>query len=198
MTAPNRIKFFREQRGWIAEELGRRVGLSGASVGRIERGVQELTMTALHKFALALGVRMTDLLQQDEAVAFAHVIGSLSAKGGQGILDDSEAYLATIPADPRINGLAVVGFETDTGTIFATERQFPDSRDFGATFVVEVQPTLSDGGLSLRKFEKAANSVGYSAETGEPDLRWLPLGDKRIIRTWRALFELRWFAVDAN
>lgn len=55
------VRHYREDRSWSLEELGERVGMSKATVSRIERGEVEINLRQISKFAEALNVRPSDL-----------------------------------------------------------------------------------------------------------------------------------------
>lgn len=65
--APNvgqRIRFFREQRGWSLRELSERSGLSINAISLIERGENSPTVSSLHLLATALGVSISNFFEE--------------------------------------------------------------------------------------------------------------------------------------
>jgi transcriptional regulator with XRE-family HTH domain len=89
--APNRIRELRKAAWVSSEELGERVGTSGATIQRLEGGAAELTHTWMLKIASELGVLPADLLdnslfqeQSDVALAadypLAAALGSLELR----------------------------------------------------------------------------------------------------------------------
>ncbi|PTS83883.1 hypothetical protein DBR17_08350 [Sphingomonas sp. HMWF008] len=63
---PNRVRAHRTAQGLTLETLGRRVGLSTQMIGFIERGKREQTLKQLQDIALALGLKVSDLLIPDD------------------------------------------------------------------------------------------------------------------------------------
>lgn len=58
-----RIKAMRQAKGWPAEELAERSGVSASMVYKAESGGFSMTITTLDKLATALGVRPDKLLR---------------------------------------------------------------------------------------------------------------------------------------
>ena len=57
-----RIKHYRELRGWTKTELGKRLGLTHASIVRLEKGQQNIPVQLLFALAETLDVTPFDLL----------------------------------------------------------------------------------------------------------------------------------------
>ena len=58
----SRIRKFREFRGLAQEKLAESAGLTGQYLGRVERGQITISLDHLENIAVALGVRLIDLL----------------------------------------------------------------------------------------------------------------------------------------
>ncbi|AIF68418.1 hypothetical protein GZ22_18510 (plasmid) [Terribacillus saccharophilus] len=58
------IRIERERNGFTQAILAEESGLHHNFIGLIERGEKTLTVISLHKICLALGIGMSDLLQQ--------------------------------------------------------------------------------------------------------------------------------------
>jgi transcriptional regulator with XRE-family HTH domain len=63
------VRNARQARGWSQNELGRRVGMSGKNIWKIENGGQTTTVT-LDKIAEALGVRLEVAFVADTSEEF--------------------------------------------------------------------------------------------------------------------------------
>ncbi len=61
-----RIRDLRERRGWSQETLAERCGKHYTYIGRIERGVQNVTIEVLSSLAEALGATIADLVAIDD------------------------------------------------------------------------------------------------------------------------------------
>ncbi|MCC6156861.1 MAG: helix-turn-helix transcriptional regulator [Deltaproteobacteria bacterium] len=61
-----RVRELRERRGWSQETLAERCGKHYTYVGRIERGVQNVTIEVLAEVADALGATLADLVAIDD------------------------------------------------------------------------------------------------------------------------------------
>ncbi|UOE57312.1 helix-turn-helix domain-containing protein [Cytobacillus oceanisediminis] len=58
------IRIERERNGFTQAILAEESGLHHNFIGLVERGEKTLTVISLHKICLALGIGMSDLLQQ--------------------------------------------------------------------------------------------------------------------------------------
>lgn len=61
-----KIKNLRRSRGISQAKLAEKSGLSQAAISMIEKGMKSPTLTTLEKIAQALGVSVSDLLEDDE------------------------------------------------------------------------------------------------------------------------------------
>jgi transcriptional regulator with XRE-family HTH domain len=69
-----RLRELRVAAGLSVADLAERVGTTSATVSRLERGSRGLTLGWMRRFALAIGVRATDLIIEDgDRVTFAEV-----------------------------------------------------------------------------------------------------------------------------
>lgn len=57
----------RKALGWSQEELGERAGFHASYVGQIERGTKKISLLALQRLAIALKVRVSNLLREKPA-----------------------------------------------------------------------------------------------------------------------------------
>ena len=57
-----KVRTFREERGWIQRELATVAGLPVRTIGRIERGEVDVRLSTLQKIACALGVSLGELI----------------------------------------------------------------------------------------------------------------------------------------
>lgn len=74
MTAKNRIKFWRQQRGWTLQQLADAAGSSRAQIDKLERGARRLTVDWMVRLAGPLGCDPRSLMlpggaAPDEAAA---------------------------------------------------------------------------------------------------------------------------------
>ena len=71
-VTPEKIKFYRGQRGWNGRKFAEEAGLAPALVNRIEKGhVESPHYSTLEKMAAALGVEVSDLIEPT-----AHLVAS--------------------------------------------------------------------------------------------------------------------------
>jgi transcriptional regulator with XRE-family HTH domain len=63
------LKDIREKRGLTQEQLAARSGVTVGTISQLERGVREPTLIVVSKIAAELGITITRLLQEPEAVA---------------------------------------------------------------------------------------------------------------------------------
>ena len=65
-TTRARLRALRTQRGWSLDDLAGRAGLSASTVSRIETGKRTIGLDVLVPLARALGVRLDELVADDE------------------------------------------------------------------------------------------------------------------------------------
>src|SRR5438105_12088012 len=66
MFPDNRIREFRKKAGLSQGDLGEKVGLHQTHIGNLENGRRELTFEWARRIAKALGVRLVDLLSEQD------------------------------------------------------------------------------------------------------------------------------------
>lgn len=69
MEIGKKIKKIRESKGLSAKEVISIAGIGSAMYSRIENGVNEPSLATLEKIAKALGVKIADIFDQDNALA---------------------------------------------------------------------------------------------------------------------------------
>jgi transcriptional regulator with XRE-family HTH domain len=93
-----RIKEFRLSRGLTVEQLAEKVGMSKSYVSEIENGKKQANGRRLEAFALALGVRPADLIEDDGLIAEfkAHmdVVAQLSPADREAVERHARSLLA--------------------------------------------------------------------------------------------------------
>ena len=190
-SSGNRIREFRLARGWRADELAERVGTTQSTISRLEAGTRGLTVDWLRRVALALGVRAGDLIDEDNGVRYATVLGGLfedetvpPAVLGMMHSPDSR-YLITIPKAPATDR-PVEAFEIRDGYIYC-EEVFPTADDLQRTFVILFRPNDMADLLSMRILEQDGTRIVLYSKSAPPSHRTFQVGDKRVLRTWRAL-----------
>lgn len=77
-----RIRSFREERGWSLRELAERSGLSINAISLIERGENSPTVSSLHLLATALGVSISNFFEneREQAVVFVRPAARLRSE----------------------------------------------------------------------------------------------------------------------
>lgn len=109
---PNRIRYWRVRRSLSQGELGERVGLNHRTVGKIERGDQEISLSQLGRFARALDVGIENLAPEGPEISLPikWTVRSFEAEGGDPELHRPWAFLAAPPrlAQPDECSVAVV------------------------------------------------------------------------------------------
>jgi transcriptional regulator with XRE-family HTH domain len=63
------VRAYRADLAWSQEELGERAGLHPSYIGQIERGTKKISLATLQKIAVALKVKISDLLQEKAPAA---------------------------------------------------------------------------------------------------------------------------------
>jgi transcriptional regulator with XRE-family HTH domain len=75
-----RIRYFRELRGWQLEDLAVRLGKSRSTVSRMETGKQNLTMVDIIAIARALEVSPSELFRDEREPHLADATMSMAKK----------------------------------------------------------------------------------------------------------------------
>ena len=58
-----RLRSYRNQKGWSQEELAEQAGLHATYIGQLERGEKNATIESVSKVACALGVSLSQLFE---------------------------------------------------------------------------------------------------------------------------------------
>lgn len=66
-----RLKALRTSKDWSQMELSRRSGVSQSFINDLEAGTKQPTLTTLKKLANALGVSVSELLEEDQSATSA-------------------------------------------------------------------------------------------------------------------------------
>jgi len=61
-----RIRFFREKKGWSQEELAFSCALHRTYIGAVERGERNISILSLQKIALAMGLQIRDFFSNPD------------------------------------------------------------------------------------------------------------------------------------
>lgn len=64
--APNRIRELRIEKGWSIQRLADAINMSKMNVSQIERGLVDINLGNMRRFAQALGVTTADLLSIED------------------------------------------------------------------------------------------------------------------------------------
>lgn len=121
---PNRIRECRERARMSLDHLSKIIDLSRSEISKLENGARRLRMEHLTVLSEALGVKVTDLLNEDEAQKFRATIG-LGASG-----NDNETNTATTT-------IPVVGVMTDAG--FELDEENPTTRSQRPPQLAEIE-----------------------------------------------------------
>lgn len=195
----NRIREFREQKGYKAEELAQIVGTTQASISRLEQGRQALTVEWLYRLAPVLGVRPADLLDRDDSIRYAYVKGDARKKLPEHWeFSPDRVYTIPIPtAYSHFAGEPLDAFETDEQDwLIARLVPFHNVRMPGTPVIVEMAKFESAGELSVRKSEMTSQGMVYTTDAGDPRDRWVLFTDHRIKTLWQIVAEWRLLGPD--
>lgn len=187
---PNRIKEFRQAKGWTAQQLADAIGASQGAVSRLESGKMKLSLPWLERIAFALGVRVVDLLDDSGNFSYAYVIGSLR------VIDPPlypAEYTYPIPV-PRLHTFkkddvlhAFEGNPAYGGFIIAKPIVSVDRTLIKKEFII-LQTAKSQGSLhdrlSFLKLDASDTGAGFLKDEGDPAKRWLPWDDVSILLRW--------------
>jgi XRE family transcriptional regulator, regulator of sulfur utilization len=91
-----RLRAFREERGWSQRELGRRSGLTGKFIGQVERSEMSISVDSLSRVSRALEVPLdllTDLPPDGQALPSAEADRLLALLAEKGSAELRRAYM---------------------------------------------------------------------------------------------------------
>lgn len=76
MLVHERIRFFRQAKGWTQEEVAYKLELSPNGYGCIERGETDVTLSRLEQLAQLFEVKLSQLIDTDEKSIFNNLMGT--------------------------------------------------------------------------------------------------------------------------
>jgi|GraSoiStandDraft_41_1057321.scaffolds.fasta_scaffold822854_2 transcriptional regulator with XRE-family HTH domain len=96
-----RVRYYRQHRGWLLDDLALRIETTRASMSRIETGKQNLTLDDITAIARALEVPISQLFDcedavSDEYISMARQSASRCLKKGQQAAAALEALLSDL------------------------------------------------------------------------------------------------------
>ena len=123
-----RVRHYRQRRGWQLDDLGKRVKMSRSSVSRIERGLQNLTMVDIEAIAKALEVAADKLFQRGSDGEVEPSLGPDGQKEGHTQRHYTTTYClrypldtdASIPGAQSLYSKTISGLSWLAATIYAS------------------------------------------------------------------------------
>lgn len=97
MGKPNRIREWRERRGFSQEELAEKSGFSYSYLSRMERGERNVSLKTLAKIAPALDVAPTELVLGALEVPLVGSVGAGATMSYFGTADDPDEMVPACP-----------------------------------------------------------------------------------------------------
>jgi transcriptional regulator with XRE-family HTH domain len=76
MLVHERIRFFRQAKGWTQEEVADKLDLSPNGYGCIERGETDITLSRLEQLSQLFEIKLFQLLDADEKSVFNNLMGT--------------------------------------------------------------------------------------------------------------------------
>lgn len=155
----NRIREWREKRGWGLEKLAFDAGISAGYLSRMEREKRNISLRNLAKLSMALEVSERDLVTNDGGMV--PLVGMVSAgaddvyfSDGQGELDEIEAPVwandATVAVEIRGTSLGRI---FDRWIAFYNDRRDPPGDDFVGLVCV---CGLDDGRVVIKRMMRGS------------------------------------------
>lgn len=177
MTQPNRIRFWRQQKGWTLQQLAEAAATTRAQIDKLERGTRRLTVDWMVRLAAPLGCDPRSLM---------NVTGL--AEAAQRPLERPSLPVYALRSK---RNCAVRAAATSTAPFL------PPQRHAGNTYAVTlpqawrtqlrgparwalIQPgaPLKRGGLILLGLPDGVWRCGWFLERSAQTLHWQPLGEK--------------------
>jgi transcriptional regulator with XRE-family HTH domain len=194
---PNRIKEFRQAKGWTAQQLADAIGSSQGAVSRLENGKMKLSLPWLERIAFAIGVRVVDLLDHVGDFSYAYVIGSLKATEPPIWPPDMVQpipvpSLHTFKDDDVLHAFA--GDPASGGYIIVKPIAKLDRTLIGKEFIVlqdAKSVSAAHDRLSFLKLEESDTGPGFLRSDGDPAKRWLPWDHLSISARWLVVAEIK-------
>ena len=144
-----RIRYFRNKRGWTSEQLANKIGTSRVTVTRYETGTRKTNQDVLFKLADVFNVSINDFFPSLEKATNMKPIDQTGMHPVRIPIIGTIACGTPILAEQNIDGYTTELFdeEPEDGTLFALKCQ-GDSMEpkipNGATVIVHLQPTVED------------------------------------------------------
>lgn len=143
-----RIRYFRNKRGWTSEELANKLGTSRVTITRYETGTRKTNQDVLFKLADVFNVSINEFFPNQGNPSNLVSIDKLGMHPIKIPIVGTIACGSPILADQNIIGYTTELFnEVPEGTLFALRCQ-GDSMEpkipNGATVIVRLQPTVED------------------------------------------------------
>lgn len=143
-----RIRYFRNKRGWTSEELANKLGTSRVTITRYETGTRKTNQDVLFKLADVFNVSINEFFPNQGNPSNLVSIDQLGMHPVKIPIVGTIACGSPILADQNVIGYTTELFnEVPEGTLFALkcqgdsmEPKIPDN----ATVIVRVQPTVED------------------------------------------------------
>lgn len=163
----NRIRHYRQMRGWTQADLAHRVGTTAATVSRLETEEMSVSTDWLQKFAAAFRVQIADLLDEP-ARARIPLLGTI---GRDGVLaPERAAYAERVTLDVPAERPVAVRLAADVGPYRAGDvliaNRF-DGADISNAVGYDCLAGLPDGGVVLRRVVKGRGGR-YTLVPDEP------------------------------
>lgn len=117
MGKPNRIKEWRDRRGWSQETLAEKAGISVSYLSRMERGDRNVSLKNLAKIAPALEVPTAELVIGALEVPLVGSVGAGSAMSFFGTADSPDEMVPACPGATE-STVAVEVRGTSLGELF--------------------------------------------------------------------------------
>jgi transcriptional regulator with XRE-family HTH domain len=196
----NRIRELRRKIGLTAKELAERINTTESTVSRIESGKQNLTQAWLIKIASALGVKLTEILEDDSVEApaapaceYVKVRGRIEPdRWLDGVFyDELKSYDIPLVGLKNAMGFKLAAFEYMSpwqGWVIGCEMPKLLTADFaGKEFVVCRHDTHKHYELSLRHVEIGPQACYLVSDKGDPSNRIVRADDEGVCALWRVL-----------
>lgn len=144
-----RIRYFRNKRGWTSEQLANKIGTSRVTVTRYETGTRKTNQDVLFKLADVFNVSINDFFPSLEKATNMKPIDQTGMHPVRIPIIGTIACGTPILAEQNIDGYTTELFdeEPEDGTLFALKCQgnsMEPKIPNGATVIVHLQPTVED------------------------------------------------------
>jgi len=175
MTLPNRIRFWRQQKGWTLQQLAEAADTTRAQIDKLEHGTRRLTVDWMVRLATPLGCDPRSLMALSGLAETAQLpLAPPPLPFFTLRLRQNRAYRTISKAKNPF--LAPQRYGADAYAIMVPSAWQQQLRGPARYALIQPRAPLRCGGLILLAQPDETWQCGWLLEKGKQSMRWQPLG----------------------